>query len=401
MLLYVVFDGFSHGMFDVRLTASLSLTALALLVAVLLVAAEAIVDRRIPFGPPWTLAAVLVAFIAYLYYSTWWSGGIYDLALLKNLLLFLLICSLCKDERDLAWVFGAAAAAGLFQTALGLVQISQVGGLPKDGVAGVLPNHVQYAMYLALSAIAMFPFVASRRGWNRVPAAAGLAVMVTMALLSVARGVLVAGAVVAVAAVFLLVRERKWILAWLGGLFAGGFALTLVSGRLGTLLDLPFALGDVQRLDLLMNHRLPLLWAAWNMFTERPVLGVGYGSFPKVWAQYVPADFGNVWMKELELATHSTYLQIMAETGLVGIALYVAILFFGMRYSIGASRVFDSEKRTFVFYASVAAFLGILAIATHGILDNTGWHDRVFYIYLGLAAALQVMAFSKKAEQAL
>ncbi|MRR10952.1 hypothetical protein EG835_00310, partial [bacterium] len=164
------------------------------------------------------------------------------------------------------------------------------------------------------------------------------------------------------------------------------------SQRLGPLLEVPAALGDPARLDALLSGRLPLLLAAWNMWLANPILGVGYGRFPAVWAQYVPDGIGIPGVLRLELATHSTYLQIAAEMGIIGFGLYVALLGSGIRDAwrgrIDSARGGDRA----VALVATATLVGLIAIAAHGVLDNTGWHDRVFYVLLACAVVARGLA---------
>lgn|GEM_PF-2477571 len=391
LVLYVVFDGFNHGMFDVPLAPGLSLTALALLFAIVIVAAEALIDRRLPVRRPRALTLVLTAFVAYIAFSARYGGGTFDLSFAKNLLLFLLVLALVRSVRDVSWVLGAAAAAGVWQAALGLAQLMRLGDVPVGGLTGALPNHVQYAVYLLLSAIALVTFVATCRGAVRWLLLVPLAAIVAVMLMTLARGVLVTAGLVGIAGIVMAVRDKRRALAWAAALVAAGLALTLVSGRFGTLVEIPSAVSDPERLDVLLSGRLALLTAAWNMFVAHPVLGVGYGRFPQLWTQYVSEDVGNIFLRQFQLATHSTYLQIMAETGIIGIALYVSLVALGLRYAWGAFKAWR-DRHAFLSAAALAVLLGVLAIAAHGILDNTGWHDRVFYVFLALSAALASMA---------
>ena len=393
LVLYVVFDGFNHGMFDIKITHSLSMTAVALLFAAFLVSAEALVDQRWPLRRPYAMVAILTVFVVYVFFSAWWSGGTFDTSFVKNLLLVLLLISLVEAEGDLRWVFAVIAAAGLWQFGLGVTQIMSEGGVPVGGLSGVLPNHVQYAMYMALSAFAFLPFIGAAKGAERVPSVFGAALLMLGVMMSLARGVVVGAGVAMIVAVLFLARSRRQRLAWIGGILVTGFGLTIVSNRLGTIIDIPFALSDPARLDVLLNGRLPLLVAASSMFLAHPLLGIGYGQFPSNWTQYVVPELGNPWIRQTELAAHSTYLQIMAEMGIIGIVLYVSLFVSGMTYALRAVRGLDSGRHTFLFYAAVATFVGLLALAVHGLLDNTGWHDRVFYVYLALSSVLVRFTF--------
>ena len=392
LVTYVVFDGFSHGMVDLRITPLTSLTLLATCAALVL----ALLDgrgRRL-LGPPegGALGIVLVLFVAYTAVSAEIGYGRFDLGFVKNLLLFAAIVALADTRRHIQWLLLAAGAAGLLQAGLGVGQMLVQGGVPLGGVTGLLPNHVQYAMYMTLSAFALAPFAYQARGMLRAVLIAAEALMVFVIVASLARGVLVVGVVCTlVLLVITLNSVRARVVAGAGttALAAGAIA---ASDRLGTLLEIPAALGDPARLDALLSGRLPMLLAALNMWKSQPIVGVGYGSFPQLWSHYAPPGIGLPGVLRLELAAHSTYLQIAAEMGIVGLGLYLWLLAGSLRNSALARRYHTQVADSAGSWIAAAILVSLLAIALHGVLDNTGWHDRVLYILLALSVAARGIA---------
>jgi O-antigen ligase len=111
-----------------------------------------------------------------------------------------------------------------------------------------------------------------------------------------------------------------------------------------------------------------------------------------LWSLYAPAGIGLPGVLRLELATHSTYLQIAAEMGVVGLGLYVWLLAGGIRSAALARRRHAQVADAAGSWIAAAILVSLLGIALHGVLDNTGWHDRVLYILLALSVAVRGIA---------
>ena len=69
-------------------------------------------------------------------------------------------------------------------------------------------------------------------------------------------------------------------------------------------------------------------YISWQMFLDRPLLGVGFGQFPEAKKAYLADRSTNL---DLEATRHYIHhnglLSILTETGLIGMALYLALLF--------------------------------------------------------------------------
>ncbi|MES4787322.1 MAG: hypothetical protein C4294_17655 [Nitrospiraceae bacterium] len=68
--------------------------------------------------------------------------------------------------------------------------------------------------------------------------------------------------------------------------------------------------------------RMAHWFAAWNMFNDFPWLGVGIGNYGVMYAQYGLRE----WPLSLGHA-HNIYLNMLAETGLIGLAFYLLLVF--------------------------------------------------------------------------
>ena len=107
-----------------------------------------------------------------------------------------------------------------------------------------------------------------------------------------------------------------------------------------------------------------LLWGvAWNLFTQSPVLGVGWGNFVELYGPYLK-DFS--FIPAGIFATHNTYLQFLTETGIVGFVTFFGLLFQSARQAI---RQFRSATFAMEKVLAFGVFGGIVALCVHGLVD--------------------------------
>ena len=70
------------------------------------------------------------------------------------------------------------------------------------------------------------------------------------------------------------------------------------------------------------NGRSELYDCAWSMFYSNPLFGSGWGSYSKyVATTSLGAMYNNLGFTSM--STHNVYLQLLAETGIVGLALFL------------------------------------------------------------------------------
>ncbi len=69
-------------------------------------------------------------------------------------------------------------------------------------------------------------------------------------------------------------------------------------------------------------------YISWQMFLDRPLMGVGFGQFPEAKKPYLADRSTNLYLEVArEYVHHNGFLSILTETGLIGMALYLAVLF--------------------------------------------------------------------------
>ena len=74
-----------------------------------------------------------------------------------------------------------------------------------------------------------------------------------------------------------------------------------------------------------------LLWAtALKLFFSSPFFGAGYGNFVELYGSYLPFS----WIPPGIFGVHNTYLQFLAETGLIGFTAFLYLIFQAVRQAL-------------------------------------------------------------------
>ena len=154
----------------------------------------------------------------------------------------------------------------------------------------------------------------------------------------------------------------------------------LIRGRVATFVDLGYA----------SNRARLLRWgAALMMFLQNPILGKGYGAF----AQAYRADPSLVGeLSKYRMGTHNEYLQVLAETGILGFGVWMWLLVAFFVYGFRCLRRIEDS-----FYRSVIIGLmsAELSLAVYFLVNNLLAADKIgipFWLIYGLLPAVGRMA---------
>jgi O-antigen ligase len=120
--------------------------------------------------------------------------------------------------------------------------------------------------------------------------------------------------------------------------------------------------------------------AAINMFKEKPLLGVGVGNYGYIYNKY-KAEYAPRF--EFLVKTHNAFLEILAETGLVGFALFFSWLALNFLPGIGRAFIINNKGSKLVLTALICSFMGILV---HGLALGIFMHSHT-WLMLGLILA--------------
>lgn len=122
------------------------------------------------------------------------------------------------------------------------------------------------------------------------------------------------------------------------------------------------------------TRRYNLSLAAWRMFLAHPIFGVGVGNYFYENRNYAPVYPGRA---------HNMYLEIMAELGIIGLLLFLGIIFYTSRCLnkiIKNNSVFSGYARG--LYIGLAGFL-VTGIFLHA------QQDRILWFIVFMSAALE------------
>ena len=142
--------------------------------------------------------------------------------------------------------------------------------------------------------------------------------------------------------------------------------------------------------DLAPGTRLNMTKDCWAMFSRRPVLGWGLGTFPTVYPSY-RSFYTNLFVNE----AHNDYAQLLVETGLLGFGLMLWFLVRLYQYGLPTSRRWEFKWDGAV---SLAALLGCTGLLVHSFVDfnlQIPANAALFYVLCGLAASMPLARLSK------
>lgn len=299
-------------------------------------------------------------------------------------------------RRQLGWDSFCALAAGaicvgaLLSALIGLLQLAQweLGGLvapmTEPRMRANLGQSNHFANYVCLGLFSIC-FLASDRRLNGFVAGGAVLLLLLVADLSGSRSVwayLLAGASLAFWTHFRVrSRQTRALAYWVAGACAAMVAVSMVStGLLHEFSPfddaLPLHQSATERLladQGAVSHRHSIWRAAWQMFENAPVTGVGYGGF--AWEYFVslgrlPAGLP----EEIVDHAHNTVLQMLAEFGLPGALLLVAA---AVAFGLSVCREPASPQRWWLITL-------IVVISVHSLVEYPLWYAN----FLGLFALL-------------
>ena len=298
----------------------------------------------------------------------------------------LLIAAECVREEDARKIFtltliGFGVVYAFFSLAQELTSKGKIFWfyVPRFGgsLYGSYVNHNHYAGLMEM--LVPFPIVVSmghlQKGGKRAMVAFCAVLMASTIFLSGSRGGMISFVLeIAVFAALTLMQRRN-----------PRVALGMVALCVLVLAFLVF-LGKGQVLGRLGNlspdMRSSITKDCLRMFSHRPVLGWGLGTFPTVYPSY-RSFYTNLFVNE----AHNDYAQLLVETGLLGFGLMLWFLVRLYRCVSPTSRRWEFKWDGAV---SLAALLGCTGLLLHSLVDfnlQIPANAAMFYVLCGLAAS--------------
>jgi O-antigen ligase len=139
-------------------------------------------------------------------------------------------------------------------------------------------------------------------------------------------------------------------------------------------------LGEID--DFTTVSRLAIWGGAFSVFARSPVLGTGFGNLRGLMGGLLSLPDG--WIGD----AHNLYLELLAETGLIGFFVFGVVIVLALRNAVLQSR---KTHDSFNKMITVAIFAAICGVLVHGTVDylfhTTPQVTALFFLVLGLLSA--------------
>jgi O-antigen ligase len=346
------------------------------------------------------LSALILTFLAWCVLGMTWATNTSDVIsslgrYIPNFLLFLVIYVAARDRRDILalaafFVAGSAIAAG--SAVLTPPSSAAYAGVARAGGTFGDPNYLAAVLVTGFAlAVAL-----SRARSITVPGQALALVVAGLCLvgilLTVSRGGLIALSVAMLAAVCFAGRWRKKILFGIVVVVLVGVAYFAILAPADTRSRLNSTGGGG-------SGRTTIWRVGWREVQHNPIVGVGAGNFSDAGAKYVlkpgtinhSAAVDTAYFIDTPTIAHNTYLEVLAEGGIIGAALYFGIVLTSLGCAYRAARGFrerGDEECELISYAVLCGLLGFMA-ASFFLSEE---YSKQLYLLLAMGPALLKVA---------
>jgi len=126
---------------------------------------------------------------------------------------------------------------------------------------------------------------------------------------------------------------------------------------------------------------------ALRMSRAHPLQGVGLGNFPEVEPNYEIANLnvsGVGTIRRFQLGVHNAYLEVFAELGLVGLALFTGVLTLAFGRPLVTVLQYGGEQATGVLAGAIVA--GLVGLLTAQIFNSFEYSKQLWLLF-GMAVA--------------
>lgn len=350
------------------------------------------IELPAPEGPA-ALNVPLAALVAFFLVSTLWSADPEEAAVkagffyLPFTVLYLLVLAWWPRARALAALAVTTIAGGAIAAAVALWQY----GTQEIWWNETLQQANVYSRFFRVNGIFFDPNILGRYLAIGIMAALALAWVrrrpPELAALAAAVALMAAGLVVTFSrssALMLMVGLALLAVRAVGlrRTAIGGVALLIVLGgaTIAASDNVRRAVTDSDRLERVSEGRFDLAEGGFEIWREEPIAGVGLGGFETRFEEILtPIEQRRVRV----VISHNAPITILSETGLVGMALFVALLAGAGWAVVRGSR--DGGDAGWGRFALAAMLVGIIV---HSLLYAALFEDPFTWVIAGAAVAL-------------
>jgi O-antigen ligase len=234
-----------------------------------------------------------------------------------------------------------------------------------NGLAGYINLVMPFCLAFATSG--SDPLLRTLSRWCLV--LAGIALLLTQS-----RGGLIAFASILLINACLSARDRKTMMRRVAIVL---IACLVVAAAAGVFFQ---RLGEID--DFTTVSRLAIWGGAFTVFVHSPVFGTGFGNLRGLMGGLLNLPDG--WTGD----AHNLYLELLAETGLIGFLAFGILIILALRTAVRQFRTTQNEVDKMT---ALAVFVAICGVLVHGTVDylfhTTPQVTALFFLVLGLLSA--------------
>lgn len=254
------------------------------------------------------------------------------------------------------------------------------------------PNFWAQSLILLLP-IGLWWLQSTRNRLERVVVIGGMIVVLGGVLQTQSRGGIVALMVAVIALGVMSPGPMRRLAAVLPLVLVVGVVATGQLDRITLLTDV----GSSEEIsDEALSGRLSENLAAIAMFQDRPVIGIGANQFEANYSDYA-AQFGID--DRVERQPHNSYLEMAAESGMLGAGAFIVMIVVGLALGFSARRRFLAANDDDMARLAEALIAGMIAYAVAAAFLHQAFPDYL-WLGLGMIAAVHLYAMRTTGDDA-
>jgi O-antigen ligase len=303
-----------------------------------------------------------------------------------NALLFLVVYAAVRTREQAMWLVAALLVGALISAAYGVA--APVEANVEERLSGAFGNANETAAALAVGVALAggLVFALRDRPWLRLGAIVSVPFAIVALFMTVSRGGILALVAVLVAAILIAGPRRKAAIA------------TAAVAAVTAFLYFGFVAGPEAREHLLKSNggtgRADIWKVGWRMVDANPVIGVGAGNFASSSVHYllVPGTIARSdFIVDNPKVAHNTYLEVLAELGVVGLVLFLAIVAAALAAMLKAARLFGAAGDVQMEVLARAVLIALIGFLTAAFFDSREFANQL-WLLLSLGPALLAVA---------